>query len=350
MCTNNRQFVILGGGINGLSCAVRLSDEFPSATIQIISDSYSPNTTSDVAAGLWGPYVLGGTSITDCRRWAQATHDYFLQLWRGGYADRCGICLVPVVECYEQDTAAPWWHDIVFGFRKTCIGSEDFKLLEPNNHQPNMHTAFMYITFTCEPSKLMKHYHDILSDRNVVFRQEHLKSIDCLERMNIAPNAIIVNCLGMGSQCVTDDADLAPVRGQVQRVKASSVFHSFANDSCYIIPNTDTVVLGGTKQKDHNLQVSPIDRYNIRKGCENILPSLRDALIVRDNVGLRPVRSSGVRLELGNIVFTNGERHPIVHNYGHGGAGITLAWGCAGEVTRLVHESDVEMPNLQLKL
>ncbi|XP_049287298.1 D-aspartate oxidase-like [Anopheles funestus] len=346
MCTNNQQFVILGGGINGLSCAMRLSDEFPCATIQIISDSFSPNTTSDVAAGLWGPYVLGETSITDCRRWAQETHDYFLQLWRNGYADRCGICLLPVVEYYEKATSAPWWHDIVFGFREMDIASENIKLINAKN----FHTAFMYITFTCEPSKLMKHYRDILSTRNVTFRQEHLESVPRLECMNIPANAIIINCLGLGSQCVADDADLFPVRGQVQRVKATSVFHSFANDSYYIIPNTDTVVLGGTKQKSNHQLVSPVDRYNIRIGCQNIIPSLRDALLVKDNVGLRPVRSSGVRLELTDIVFANGERHAIVHNYGHGGAGITLAWGCAGEVTRLVHEYGTKMPNLQLKL
>ncbi len=45
-------------------------------------------------------------------------------------------------------------------------------------------------------------------------------------------------------------------------------------------------------------------------------------------MGLRPVRSS-VRLEA---------EGRVVHCYGQGGAGVTLSWGCADEVVRLVGE------------
>jgi len=48
-------------------------------------------------------------------------------------------------------------------------------------------------------------------------------------------------------------------------------------------------------------------------------------------VGLRPYRPS-VRLEAealpgGGVLW---------HNYGHGGAGVTLSWGCAREITSAV--------------
>jgi D-amino-acid oxidase len=47
-------------------------------------------------------------------------------------------------------------------------------------------------------------------------------------------------------------------------------------------------------------------------------------------VGLRPARP-GDRLELDAIGGT-----AVVHNYGHGGAGVTLSWGCAEAVRDLV--------------
>jgi len=55
--------------------------------------------------------------------------------------------------------------------------------------------------------------------------------------------------------------------------------------------------------------------------------------IIGGTVGLRPSRSE-VRLEVEDI----GDRK-VVHNYGHGGAGVTLSWGCAEEVVRLVAQS-----------
>jgi glycine/D-amino acid oxidase-like deaminating enzyme len=47
--------------------------------------------------------------------------------------------------------------------------------------------------------------------------------------------------------------------------------------------------------------------------------------------GLRPYRNSSYRLEAETI----GSKF-FVHNYGHGGAGITLSWGCAAKVRDIV--------------
>lgn len=53
----------------------------------------------------------------------------------------------------------------------------------------------------------------------------------------------------------------------------------------------------------------------------------------RSSVGLRPRRHGGVRLEV-----DHGWDTPVVHNYGHGGGGVTLAWGCADRVVDLALE------------
>jgi D-amino-acid oxidase len=53
--------------------------------------------------------------------------------------------------------------------------------------------------------------------------------------------------------------------------------------------------------------------------------------IVSVACGLRPVRST-VRLEREEL----GGGRVVIHNYGHGGAGVTLSWGCAAEVATLL--------------
>ena len=60
------------------------------------------------------------------------------------------------------------------------------------------------------------------------------------------------------------------------------------------------------------------------------MPALRGARVLDDAVGLRPARPA-VRLEAEAL-----DGGTVVHCYGHGGAGVTLAWGCADEVVRLV--------------
>lgn len=50
-------------------------------------------------------------------------------------------------------------------------------------------------------------------------------------------------------------------------------------------------------------------------------------------VGVRPHRTGGVRLGLEEV---SAARKFLVTNYGHGGAGITLAWGCADRVVAMV--------------
>ena len=60
------------------------------------------------------------------------------------------------------------------------------------------------------------------------------------------------------------------------------------------------------------------------------MTALAHAAVLGVSVGLRPCRAV-VRLELEEI----GEQR-VIHNYGHGGAGVTLSWGCAEEVVRLI--------------
>jgi D-amino-acid oxidase len=95
----------------------------------------------------------------------------------------------------------------------------------------------------------------------------------------------------------------------------------------YVVPRENDVVLGGTAEEGaEDRTPDPSETDAIRARCAALVPALRDAPVVAVAVGLRPVRPQ-VRLEA---------EGRVVHCYGHGGAGVTLAWGCAVEVAALL--------------
>jgi D-amino-acid oxidase len=58
-----KRVIVIGAGVNGLSSAVKIAEHFYRQNLQVIlvSEDVSPNTTGDISAGLWGPYLIGDT-------------------------------------------------------------------------------------------------------------------------------------------------------------------------------------------------------------------------------------------------------------------------------------------------
>jgi D-amino-acid oxidase len=98
------------------------------------------------------------------------------------------------------------------------------------------------------------------------------------------------------------------------------------------------VLLGGTFQ-DHqwSLEPDPATAESIIQRCTRLDPTLEGAEVIAHRVGLRPGRPS-VRLEPEQI-----EGGVVIHNYGHGAIGHTLAWGCAAAAAVLA-ESLLSVP------
>jgi D-amino-acid oxidase len=151
---------------------------------------------------------------------------------------------------------------------------------------------------------------------------------------------VVVNCAGLGARELAGDPSVTAVRGQVVRVTAPGVHEWLLDQSdpqrlVYIVPRERDVVLGGTAQEGaEDLQPDPATSAAILARCAALVPALRDAPVVDVAVGLRPVRPT-VRLEA---------EGRVVHCYGHGGAGVTLAWGCAGEVAALLADGGGRYP------
>lgn len=148
---------------------------------------------------------------------------------------------------------------------------------------------------------------------------------------------VIVNSSGIGAKYLVDDDNVFPIRGQIARVYAPWQFSAVQVGGNYIIPNINCVILGGTKQKEYNTEINPADTEFILAGCAGFVPALINAKVVKHQVGLRPGRTQ-VRLEM-KLQKMGGRLVKVLHNYGHGGSGITLCIGCANEAVEIIQHA-----------
>lgn len=157
------------------------------------------------------------------------------------------------------------------------------------------------------------------------------------EVAGLAP--IVINATGLAAGALCRDPAVRPVRGQLTIVSNPGLECSVRDVDnpagyTYVHPRTHDVVLGGTFEPGRwDTNPDPETGRAIVRRCTELVPELAGAQVIGHRVGLRPVREPGVRLEIDHDALPGGAR--LVHNYGHGGAGVSLAWGCADAVVEL---------------
>ena len=155
-----------------------------------------------------------------------------------------------------------------------------------------------------------------------------------IEVANEAP--LVANCAGLGARELVPDPSLRAVRGQqvvVDNPGLEEFFISapFEPDWTAYWPYSDHVILGSTQDEgDERLEPDLALAEEILRRCIEVEPRLAHARVRGHQVGLRPARPS-IRLEVEQL----GDAR-CVHNYGHGGSGVTLSWGCAREAASLL--------------
>ncbi|WP_309111085.1 FAD-dependent oxidoreductase [Saccharothrix sp.] len=302
---------VVGGGVIGLTCALRLAAE--GHRVEVVTASPPEDTVSAVAGGLWFPYRAAPADAV--LRWGQVSLRHFAELARDpatGVTWRSGVVLHRTPDPDLSWTAAVPDH-------------------RPADHLPDGVHSGVVCTL---PVASMPTYLPWLAERcaaaGVSFRRQEIHRLDSLRQDTVVVAA------GLRSGSLLDDDTLVPVRGQVVRVANPGLTRWLVDDDnpagmAYLIPRGDHVVCGGTADEGAtDLTPSPEVERGILDRVRALVPELRDAPVVSRAVGLRPVRPV-VRVDR---VERGGKA--VVSCYGHGGSGVTLSWGCAADVVRLV--------------
>ena len=306
---------VVGAGVSGLSCAVRLLEA--GHEVEVISDRFSPDTVSDIAAAIWYPFLTAPADRAD--GWGIATYAELERL--SEREPQSGVRMRDGREYLRQAVDPPEWSEDIAAFRIL----DDSEIPE----------GYVFGWQFRAPVIEMQLYMPWLRSRVEALGGSFVQSF--VEDLSEVSGEVVVNCVGLGARELCGDEEVRPARGQVIFIDQDPGIGHFDQQPetlTYTIPRSDVTVLGGTAQVDDwGMDIRAEDDDLILSKVEALWPELDRSRIIGGAVGLRPSRSE-VRLEVEYI----GERR-VVHNYGHGGAGVTLSWGCAEEVANLVSQS-----------
>lgn len=308
--------LVLGAGVSGLSCGIRLLQSGHS--VRIWAKDLPPNTTSNQAAAIWWPYLCYPRE--KAIPWARHSLHFFKEHLVPAAESGCAITTVR--DLYESKVGEPWWAEAPDRWRR----------LNPAKLSPGYLDGYEVETIVIDTSVYMEYLVNWFQTLGGELVHKEVKNIqEAFEASNL-----VINCTGLGSRELFNDKSVHPVRGQVVRVRPNGFKDAIFDDEgrnapAYIIPRSKDIVLGGTSQPDDwDLNIRAEDREAILRKATDLAPEFADVEIVSEGVGLRPARDA-VRLETEQF----GE-NTVIHNYGHGGAGFTLSWGCAEEVEQTI--------------
>ncbi len=309
------EIIVVGSGVIGLTTAIALQEA--GHEVQIFTKDLPKDTVSAVAGAIWMPFHV--EPVERVNHWSMVSYAIFEKM----AADASnGVTMVDFLTLHAGSELPDWLGAVPIGrYRKAAVGE-----LPP---------GYQHGFVTIVPMIETPIYLPFLQKK---FMENGGKQTVC-EVKNLAEVStqvdFVVNCTGLAAGKLTGDKDVFPIRGQILKVENNLPGMAYLSDDdgpnalAYIFPRRDCTVLGGTAQVTNDDE-SPNeeDAVEILRRCSNLLPVLSTAVVKSVTVGLRPGRKT-IRLE--REPATN-----IIHNYGHGGGGYTVSWGCALEVVGLL--------------
>jgi D-amino-acid oxidase len=313
---------IVGAGVSGLTCGVVFAER--GHRTAIFAKEIGQQTTSGAAAALWFPYDV--EPANKVIPWALETFRTLIDL--AGSAES-GVSIIELRQFSRTGAIQiPDWALPLGG--RLLPSSIMSSQVETSLDQKSVEFADGFVLNV--PLMDTTIYLGYLANRFLKADGQIIENV-CFEKLeDVDPKFdLVINCAGIGARELAHDADLESHRGQVAIVpRIKDLPYAVVCDDAplmYAIPRTNDCVFGGTNDLNDDLGVDSETTARIVAECSRALKIEKPNLLA-ERVGLRPFRKSGVRVERAHLR----DGRTLVHNYGHGGSGFTLSWGCAEEV------------------
>ncbi|RHZ61911.1 hypothetical protein Glove_345g53 [Diversispora epigaea] len=334
--SDNIKVNIIGAGVIGLTTGLILQRN--GNKVQIISDyfpgDYNINYTSPWAGAHWR---LEESKNKEFDKFFESTYKVLFDL---SNVPETGIIQLQSYEFHDEKP-------------EMNLMNKDFHNLKgiPSKElPPNAKFGIVYTTVTIDVPKYLHWLLDQFINAGGKTRKMHISHINEAFEDDVH---IVVNCTGICAKTLggVEDNTVFPTKGQTVSVWAphvKAVYTQIDRDVItYIIPReSGEVILGGIKD-EHNYNEKPDLKLaeEIIQRCAKLCPELiagrstKDLKIMGHNVGRRPSRVDGTRIEIEIKEISKGKNGIICHNYGHHSYGYATSWASCSEATKLIEEA-----------
>lgn len=371
--------IILGAGISGISTALTLQAlGFSPCIISIYVPMQAehnpkyPVVPTDYAMASAYPHNL---RIEKLKYISASSQELFKQL---ELIDGSAVSLYRIFEVYEEEPPEPpLWEDRMNFHR--FDGSPDMlrkKMNVPARRAAQHLWGWYFDSFFADMPRYLRFLWQLFEERGGQYLEANLENREQVEKLCGGRTAI--NCLGIGSKAIfADDAPLTVVRGKqvlipnTPMLKAdgelpfaynytplpevfsradgtSEYVHFFARSNDWLLGQTREAGqlnekgewIGEPVRGEHvDLNGVQIPKALLTLNEELLKDIFGISFANRELIGRQGHRfyrdPNGEGVRLCTEKFGQGA---LIHNYGHGGSGITMSWGCSLEAAKLLVE------------
>jgi D-amino-acid oxidase len=237
----HRKAAVLGCGVVGLATARLLQDH--GFEVSIYTRDLPPNTTSNIAGGLWGPFTIADddhrTSSFDSQlaQSARFSHRYYQDM----VGEHYGIRWLPLYFLNEEpEFRIPWpWTLTPELYRITSLSK--------GNHPFSNNGVVRVYLMLIEPAIFLP---AVLADFRIAGGRVTIRDFQELPAVHQLNESLIVNCTGLGAKALFGDEELIPIKGQLSiLVPQPELNYMYIGGSGYMFPRSDGVLLGGTHER-----------------------------------------------------------------------------------------------------